>query len=122
MTEAHQLETCPQEKRLEKIELVTDGTVRQLAGLNETLIRVETLLSGKISVYDKHVDSGEKWRSDMFKLLITACLAGVMSTVGFGIWVGRISQEVGTNSQRWDRFLAIEAKILMDNQALQMNK
>jgi hypothetical protein len=111
MPEKHEIENCPQEKRLERIEMIMDGLVKQLATSNESLVAIRILLEGKIEKYDNHVDSGERWRSEITKMLITACLAGVCSTVGFGIWVGRISQQVETNTTRWERFLAVEAKM-----------
>ena len=98
MIEPHRLQDCPQEKRLERIEMVTDGTVKQLAQLNLTLISIDTKLSGKISVYDKHVDDGERWRGDMFRLLLGACTAGMGATVGFGIWVGALANQIHVNT------------------------
>lgn len=96
----HNLEGCLQEKRFEKIELVTDGTVSQLAQMNLTMVELKTLLSGKVGIYDKHVEDGERWRTDIFKMLIAACTAGMASTVGFGIWVGALSNQIKVNTER----------------------
>ena len=90
----HAIEDCPQEKRLAKIELVLDGTVKQLADLNLTLMEIKTLLTGKICIYDKHVDTGERWREEIFRMIVTACVTGFGTILALGIWVGTMQSQV----------------------------
>ena len=61
--ENHSLDTCPQTKRLEKIELTMEGTIKELVEINLKLIELKTILEGKINIYDSHVKDGEAWRT-----------------------------------------------------------
>ncbi len=94
MSEVHKLDNCPQEKRLERIEIVTDGTIKQLVALNLTLTSIDNKLSSKVEVYDAHVKEGEAWRTMIMSWLAGALLIGAATACGYGIWVGTIQNDV----------------------------
>lgn len=85
---------CLEQKRFEKIELTTDGTIKELAKLNTTLTRIDENLKGKVEKYDTHCAEGDKWRTYITTLLVVACISGGAATVGFGIWVGRLQADM----------------------------
>jgi hypothetical protein len=99
-------EDCLNQERFTKLEKAHADTADELKKINSTLIRIETTLSGKIVLYDKHIDDGEKFRNSVMLWLVTSVCGGLLIAGGFGIWVGRIDQQVKTNSDRWDRVLA----------------
>ena len=100
---------CLNTERFVRLENASANTAEELKKINLTLMRIETTLSGKVFIYDKHVDDGDKFRNGIMFWLITSVCGGLLIAGGFGIWVGRIDQQVKTNSERWDRFLAYES-------------
>ena len=102
-------EDCLQHPRFEALEKSNQTTASALATINNTLVRIETTLSGKVIIYDKHVDEGEKWRNSVMFWVITTLIVSMAGTAaiacGYGIWMGKIEQQVQINTSRWDRFL-----------------
>ena len=84
---------CSEVKRFEKIELVTDGAVKQLAEIKLSLGRIETLLSERILKYDDHIVKGEKFRNDMANtslgIVVTLILAVVAGAMGYGTLISK---------------------------------
>ena len=113
---------CDQEDRLQRIEQVSDGTVKALAQLNITLIEIKTSLEGKVEKYDKHVDEGEEWRKTInsgilssatsaFRGLMVACIVGASTAFAFGVWVATLQAKL-------DRVVSdekVDAQVISDH-------
>ena len=99
-------EDCLNTDRFVKLEKAHSDTAEELKKINLTLMRIETTLTGKVLIYDRHVEDGDRFRNGIMFWLITSVCGGLLIAGGFGIWVGRIDQQVKINSERWDRLLA----------------
>jgi hypothetical protein len=92
----HTKDDCQQEVRLARLELTIDGLIKQLAEIHLSLGRIEVTLTNKVSIYDKHVDSGEVWRADILKFII-----GMIISIGMlGVWVGGLANQIRVNTDR----------------------
>ena len=91
---------CLNTDRFVKLEKAHSETAEELKKINLTLMRIETTLTGKVLIYDKHVDDGDKFRGQIFFWLITSICGGFIIAGGFGIWVGSLSRQVDTNTGR----------------------
>jgi hypothetical protein len=105
---------CLQHPRFEALEKANNTTANELAKINNTLVRIETTLSGKVVIYDKHVDEGDKFRTSVMFWIITTLLLSLGSigatAVTFGIWMGKIQTQVDVNTTRWERLYDDQAR------------
>lgn len=94
---------CLNTDRFLKLEKSHTDTAEELKKINLTLMRIETTLNGKIIIYDKHVDAGDSFRSSIMFWLITSICGGLLIAGSFGIWVGRLENQVQVNTKKWEQ-------------------
>lgn len=106
---------CLENDRFNKLEKAHSDTAEELKKINLTLMRIETTLYGKVVTYDKHVDDGEKWRSSILFWLITTMTLSIMTgagtALGFGIWVGKLENQLQVNTHRWNTLIESSANV-----------
>jgi len=98
---------CDKDERIKKLEENRHSTNNNLHEINLTLMRIETTLSQKILIYDRHVDEGDKFRSSIMFWLITSICGGLIIAGGFGVWVGRLQNQVDVNTKKWEQLDAL---------------
>lgn len=97
---------CLNQDRFLKLEKANADTATELHKIGITLTRIETTLTGKVLVYDKHVDDGEKWRTSVMAWIITTLVLSIGATaataVSLGIWLGKLQNQVEVNTKKWE--------------------
>ena len=97
MTPQHE---CNQERRIERIEIVIDGTAKQLADNNIILTQIRTLLGERILKYDQHIEEGIKFRANMANSMLGIIITITITVFGAVYAYGGLVKQVDVNTSK----------------------
>jgi len=93
---------CLQQERILRMEIVVDGTAKQLATNNIILTRIETLLQERILKYDDHIEKGATFRAQIVNTLVGVIVSLVVVTASAIYAYGGIAKQVEVNTVKWE--------------------
>jgi len=87
------MDPCSKEKDIDRLVLITDGTVKQLAKISVTLAKLEVLLEERIEKYDDHVDKGDAFRGQIHAQVMSVFVALIVATMAAVYGYGQVTQK-----------------------------